>query len=152
MEEALASKSALQTQIFDDTESLLAAWARLSNLFCPPRDKDKARGKELIVLFGLDSGIQAQLCNRRARDAWVHFDERLQDGIDSGDITTLQTFRHSSELSPTDIRRSARLFIVDRRHLYLKDRSGASIAVNLDDLNSVATFVALSHGQALTRA
>jgi len=81
---ALNAQVNRQFEVYVAFGALLGYWARLSLLFHPAsRDAwTKRRGELLREVFLLED--DTLLANRSFRDAWVHFDERLDDAFRDG--------------------------------------------------------------------
>jgi len=67
-------------------ESFLSAWARTSLIFFPDQRGDQARGQYLRKVFQMDE--DHIIGNRKLRNDWMHFDERLDKALKTAcDIT-----------------------------------------------------------------
>lgn len=79
------AKVAEQTKFFDLLEAFLAAWARLSLLLFPNKGdtatltqrNERAEALQQV----LDVPATSPLADRELRNAWMHFDERLDEAI-----------------------------------------------------------------------
>jgi hypothetical protein len=130
----LNESASRQTHIFDSLEAFLAAWARLSLLIFPLRGHDDLaafrveRASVLQWCLGLDDSHV--LNNRALRDAWMHFDERLDRAVANGHYGNRQRFVHSSE-AYRSIENTLRLVEIDTMVIHFRDRDGLSQTADL---------------------
>ncbi len=135
----------LQTAAFDAVESALPLWARASLLIFPvagsgPLAAFRAqRGAQLQQLLGLTP--QAPIENRDLRDAWMHFDERLDRLVQAGEYGELQRFTTSQEITARLKKGALRLFEMDRLVVHYRHRDGSLREVNLHDLKAAVADV-----------
>lgn len=101
-DEAVRTMVSLQRQIWEVVESFLTSWARLSLMLFPaPRGKKEertraeARGEHLQSLLGVKDGDL--LRDRSLRDAWMHFDERLDQAVAEGRHVGRQFFTRTQQ-------------------------------------------------------
>jgi hypothetical protein len=100
----LRSQVAIQTSFFDLLEAFLAAWARLSLLCFPNKGASTtaefrlARGEALRLALAVPT--DSPLADRDLRNAWMHFDERLDEATVSGSIGDRHRFVRSAEIGP----------------------------------------------------
>jgi hypothetical protein len=67
-----------ETRLFGAIEAFLAAWARMSLLLYPIKERDQPRGQHLRFVLGIrEVGPTAPLNDRKLRDGWMHLDEDL---------------------------------------------------------------------------
>lgn len=121
--------------LFAGLEAFLASWARLSLLFFPADRSPFAgeRGKCLVSLF--DVGQNSPLQDRRLRDSWMHFDERLDAMIKHTGIWHRHRFLESTELRDDDP--TLRVVEIDTLHAHYRDRELKRQTVHLPSLRAV---------------
>jgi len=134
-----------QNRAFEALEAFLALWARASFLVYPSvrkgqEDSLKARrGADLRRLLGVPNGHA--LDNRDLRDAWVHFDERIDQIMESGDLRSLQRFTVSRDVTDELKRGTPRLIEMDTLRIHFHDRDGTVGTADLHDLQIALTDV-----------
>lgn len=127
-------KTRQQTHVFDSLEAFLAAWARVSLLLFPTGKAEftKRRGRTLRRILGVqDTSI---LGNRALRDSWMHFDERLDQGVSGEGVGGRQLFVRSTELTDNKKRTFLRVVEIDTQVVHYRDRKGQRRSVSLADL------------------
>lgn len=143
-------------ELFDGIEALLAALARVSLLLdpapwkkSPTRDFTLQRGALIRAVLGYAE--VPPLLSRELRNAWMHFDERLDQVIQrTGRWSSRHAFLRSTD--PRANREEAiRLVLVDRLELRLPDESGAPVRYSLRDLVGLANDLEGRIRTALTR-
>lgn len=147
---ALNTQGRAQNDLFAAIESFLAAWARLSLLFFPaarPGSFAAIRGELLVEVFDLpaDSPIR----DRRLRDSWMHFDERLDTMI----AHTAWRSRHRFVLS-ADVRdneQALRVVEIDTLRVHYRGRDLERRVVNLRSLRLVIEDLLKREQHALVR-
>ena len=123
-----------QTRLFDVLEAFLASWARLSLLLFPltksgiGSDFTKARGEGIRNALGVD--VNSAFANRDLRDAWMHFDERLDAAVSGGTFGSRHRFVRS-ERAGDYVDNTLRLVEVDTLVVRYLDRRGQARAVDL---------------------
>lgn len=125
--EALNSQRSAQTLIFETLEDFLARWARVSNILYPNQKRSTAaqRGARLRRRLSLpDKPHDHILGNRHLRDAWAHFDERLDACLASGRLAWPQWFDQSRSITSYYKENIPRLFVLDTLELYYHSRNG----------------------------
>lgn len=97
LKEASTAQIAVQGDLFTEFEAFLAAFARLSLLFFPQVRKGdpdanfkNKRSEKLRAIFNVQS--DGVLSDRDLRNAWMHFDERLDAAIANGQFGDRQRF------------------------------------------------------------
>ncbi|HET7584885.1 MAG TPA: hypothetical protein VFK13_08260 [Gemmatimonadaceae bacterium] len=118
-----------QQEMFEVLEAFLAAWARVSLLLFPTGG-NKTRGKALVQAFQLDGN--STLANRDLRDAWMHFDERLDAAVRTGGWGDRHRWVSSSMLAER-CPKALRLFEVDALIIHFRDRSNQPCTAKLRD-------------------
>jgi hypothetical protein len=78
----------------------------------------------------------SRLADRSLRDAWMHFDERMDDLIASGVFQDRQRFISAVDAAH-HIGRVPRLMELDTRRIHYVDREGGLGACDLADLRRV---------------
>ena len=130
-EGAFVKKGRAQTAAFHAIEAFLAAWARLSLLFFPQSKDPKAknRGEVLRKVYLVDPRT-SPLADRQLRNAWMHFDERLDQAIDAGTLGNRQQFTTAARgrSAATD---SVRVVEMDSLVVRYRDSNGTSRATDL---------------------
>jgi hypothetical protein len=116
-----------QGAMFEALEAFLAAWARVSLLLFPTHG-DKARGKALRDVLALEK--LAVLDDRELRDAWMHFDERLDAAVRAGPSFNRHKWTRSITAEISSVR-TLRLFDVDTLTVHFRDRAAASRSADL---------------------
>ena len=145
-QERSARDDALQRQVFeqgeffDQLETMLASWARLSLLLQPSAKKGDAgdfaqrRGELLREWLAIEVG--SALLDRELRNAWMHFDERLDQVIrERGLWGNRHRFTHSSERE-RDAGASIRMLTLDTLEVTFPDQSGAFKTTSLRGLRA----------------
>lgn len=135
---SVSAQVANQGELFEWTEAFLTAWARLSMLFFPVNGQNgdarkfrKERAAKMCEIFGVDEN--SPLADRDLRNAWIHFDERLDEAISGGKFGSRQAFVHSWQVK--GMRNAAmRLIVVDTLDVHLRTRDGKTASVNLPSL------------------
>lgn len=89
---AIRERLQIQFHYWAALEAFLAGWARLS-LLLHPVDKNSSRGAELRQAAG--PAAEDILGDRSLRDAWMHFDERLDCAIADGSFKERYRFVRS---------------------------------------------------------
>lgn len=121
---ALLKQRRVQTKTFDAIEAFLAAWARLSLLFFPdakaPGAKDRARVLRAVYLM---SGGTSPLADRKLRNVWMHFDERLDLAIEQRTLGNRHQFTTSAKGARAAVR-SLRVVEMDSLVVWYRDRRG----------------------------
>jgi hypothetical protein len=123
-----------QTSFFILLESFLAAWARLSLLFFPimgeaSTEKHRSeRAEALCKVLGI--GGTSTLADRELRNAWMHFDERLDSAIVQNTFGDRHRFVRSNQAGPL-IEKTLRLMEVDTLLVRYKKKDGTSGAFDV---------------------
>lgn len=134
---ALSASREQQGIIFETVEALLAAWARLSLLFHPLTSRCEegkwraARGKALRDLLALPN--DTVLSQRDFRDAWMHFDERLDAAFKEGWLGNRQLFTDTAGVGEA-IKHTVRVIDVEVLAFHFRTRSGDCRAITVADL------------------
>lgn len=135
--ETLWARGDFQAKYFSALEAFLAGWARLSLLLFPVGGKDQDaefrenRGSALRDALRVDGG--SVLEDRGPRDAWMHFDERLDRAIVAGTFSERHRFLRSNEAKEF-VASTLVLLEVDALIVHYPDRSGARALLKLADL------------------
>ena len=133
---------AYQTEVFDTLEALLALWARTSLLVYPLPARGKAddlgafraaRGARLQALLGL--APESRLADREFRDAWMHFDERLDRAVRDRGTCNRQQFARTAE-AVTATASALRVIDLEALRIYYRTRAGVVQSVALADLRA----------------
>lgn len=139
-DDALQMQTSEQLEFFEQLEALLAAWARLSLLLQPAAPKgrkgdfSRARGSLLRELLDIPSG--SILLDRDLRNAWMHFDERLDLIIrEKGAWGNRHRFTHSSERE-RDGGSSIRFLALDTLEVTYPTQAGQRKTTALRDLRT----------------
>lgn len=125
--ESLYASSLEQTKIFDAAESFLAVWARVSLLIFPLGGADpltdfrKQRGDQLQSLLQLTN--PAVLEDRELRNAWMHFDERLDRAVSTGGGRNRHLFARSASAAAAT-NSTLRVFETDTLIVHFRDQEG----------------------------
>jgi hypothetical protein len=128
-----------QALLFDSLEAFLAAWARLSLLLFPVvggdsgapwREQRAAALQRLLEIPELPI-----IANRDLRDAWMHFDERLDQMISAGKVAGRQRFTRSKDVTDRLKENTLRLIEVDTLKIHYHDRAGTVQTTDLHPLN-----------------
>ena len=142
--ETLRGQTQEQGMFFDGVEALLAAWARLSLLLFPIDGRDanadfrRERGK--AVRKRLAVGDDSVFGDRELRDAWMHFDERLDHAIIHKAFGSRQRFVEARLAGP-HVADTIRLLEVDTLVVGYRSRDGAPRRTNLRSLrNAIVTL------------
>lgn len=145
LDRGLHGKGCEQSQVFHALDGLLACWARLSLLLFPVQKEitDAARwrglrGRTLRELLAVP--FDSLLSNRDVRDAWMHFDERLDQAVQQGRLGNRQTMC-SSVSAAAAMDYSVRVIDMERLTLYYRKRDGAVQCVRLQDMNACVRLV-----------
>jgi hypothetical protein len=140
-DEAIRRLGSEQREIFDDLESLLSAWARLSLLLQPIGGKTEAgkfstaRGKLLRDLLQIED--DSLLLDRDLRNSWMHFDERLDAVIrQTGRWGNRHRFIHSTARDQ-DNGNSLRIVEVDTLCVTYPDQCGSVKSTSLRMLHPI---------------
>jgi hypothetical protein len=140
-----------QSSIFDAIEAFLALYARVSLLLFPVGGTDplaawrRSRGEVLRQRLELTS---SSLAHRDVRDAWMHFDERLDAAVSRGEGVGPQLFKLAVEVTNQMREHALRLVEVDRLALSFRDREGR---VQVSELRTLRDELVALEGQ-LTKA
>jgi hypothetical protein len=124
-------------EYFASLEAFLGGWARLSLLFFPSHGdisgaKFRAeRAEELKRYVGV--GDESALADRELRNAWMHFDERLDAAMLDGSFRERQRFVSSSR-SAQHVGSTLRLMEMDTLVVYYRDHKGGTRRISLRDL------------------
>jgi hypothetical protein len=150
--EALENQVAEQTRFFETLEAFLAAWARLSLLLCPLSgggafaEFRKARGEGLRKVTGVtEDGVFG---DRDLRDAWMHFDERLDSAVSEGKFGNRHSFVHSARAKDY-IENTLRLAEMDTLVVHFRNRDGHHRTADLKGLREQLTSISHSAHKAL---
>lgn len=121
----------VQGKAFDGIEAFLAAWARLSLLFFPASQNSKStnRGTVLRKVWLVNSRT-SPLADRGLRNAWMHFDERLDRAIESHTLGNRQEFTTAAK-GPVAVGRSVRVVEMDTLVVRYRDEGGRSHKTDL---------------------
>jgi hypothetical protein len=136
-EEETARSIEEQTRLFDEVEGFLSLWARASLLLFPiggARTWRERRGRDLRRRIGVP--LTSLLADRELRNAWMHFDERLDSLVEAGGAINLQAFTESGVVTQQIIDRTLRLVEMDTLRLHYHRQDGTTAAANLNDLAS----------------
>jgi hypothetical protein len=132
---ALHASRVAQGDVFMLFEALLAQWARLSLLFFPILDKKQEPGwrrkRGEVLRYLVDLPPDTVLGDREARDAWMHFDERLDRAVQEGWLGNRQTFVASRRALDTAAY-SVRVLDMEAGALYYRDRDGGIQSIELN--------------------
>ena len=133
-ERALHKQRQVQAKAFDTIEAFLAAWARLSLLFFPQGKNAKTtnRGDVLRRVYFVHSRT-SPLADRQLRNAWMHFDERLDHAIETKTLGNRHQFTTSAQGARAAVR-SVRVVEMDNLVVRYRDSQGASKATDLREL------------------
>jgi hypothetical protein len=131
---ALRRQLRAQTKAFDAIEAFLAAWARLSLLFFPSARRPKARNRgEVLRKVYLVDARTSPLADRQLRNAWMHFDERIDHALETrtlGNRHQFTTGAHGTQAAA----RSVRVVEMDNLVVRYRDASGTSRKTDLREL------------------
>ena len=132
--QALNAAAGQHTVMFDEFEALFAAWARLSLLFYPIPSKGEEgtwRGERGVALRRLlELPEESLLANREFRDAWMHFDERLDKAYQEGWLGNRQQFVRSSGVDGAK-EHSVRVIDIEGLAFHYRAKNGAKQTVGL---------------------
>jgi hypothetical protein len=137
----------VQTEFFDLVEAFFAGWARLSLLLFPAVKGPGAtfrtdRGQTLRQALSIaDDSV---FSDREFRDAWMHFDERLDAAVQKGTLGNRQCFVQSAQ-AKARIPTTLRLMEVDTSVVWYRSRDGESKS---HDLKSTRTALEQLHARA----
>lgn len=138
-EDALRGTGRQQTAIFSALESLWAAWARLSLLFHPIGTKGseaewrQERGRLLRAIAGIPD--DTLLSRRSFRDAWMHFDERMDQAYAGAWLGNRQEFvRTSGAEAATE--RTVRVIDVETLTFHYRTQSGQKESVSIAEIKA----------------
>lgn len=138
LKEVLDNLRADQGTLFERVEAFLAAWARLSLLFFPTGGNGEAgkfkriRGASLRKRFAVSG--ESIFRDRDLRDAWMHFDERLDAEIRLGRFGDRQRFVEAARADPY-AENTVRLLEVDTLVIHYRTRVGEPKATDLRALS-----------------
>lgn len=138
LKQAIAAQIAVQRDLFNEFEAFLAGFARLSLLFFPQVGKGDSdanfrnkRSEKLQAIFKVKS--DGALSNRDVRNAWMHFDERLDSAIANGQFGDRQRFVVAAKAD--DYKKSTlRLFVVDTLNVCFRTQKGDVRCVDIPAL------------------
>ena len=122
-----------QDRFFDELEALLAGWSRLSLLFFPTAHSRRKHARALRKLLKVAS--DDQLADRKLRDSWMHFDERLASSISSKTFGNRHSFIRSHQLAGLKDE-TLRLMVMDTLEVYYRKRNGKVGRFDLKQLKS----------------
>ncbi len=129
-----------QAFIFDALEAFLSAWARVSLLIFPVIGRGPLAGwreERAATLQKLLMVVDLQIIeDRDLRDAWMHFDERLDDMVREGKIPLRQRFARSDEVTDQGRKATLRLIEVDTLRVHYRDRDGSQCTADLRALHA----------------
>lgn len=134
---ALETSRGAQTDAFLMTEALMARWARLSLLFFPLVPKREAgswrdqRGEVLRSLIAVPD--DSVLADREARDAWMHFDERMDEAAQAGRLGNRQQFVDSTGVASA-LNVCPRVIDMEGGVLHFRKRDGQVAFVTFDEM------------------
>lgn len=142
--ESLAKQGSEQAELFSALDSFLTSWGRASLLIFPSTRETpgpsfrRQRGRLLQRLLGVDE--RHLLNNRELRDAWMHFDERLDQAVATHTWGSRQRFVMTA--TPENSRGVLRQLEVPTLCLSYRDRSGitqrAELSAFADALRGLA--------------
>lgn len=135
LNEASAAQIAVQDDLFNEFDAFLAAFARQSLLFFPQirkgdpdADFKEQRSEKLRTIFKVQT--DGTLADREVRNAWMHFDERLDSAISNRQFGDRQRFVFSAKAD--DHKQSTlRLFVVDTLNVCFRTQSGEVRCVDI---------------------
>jgi hypothetical protein len=142
----------LQASSFDAVEAFLAVWARLSLLFFPTRHagtEGTNRGEVLQHIFELDANT-SPLADRDLRNAWMHFDERLDQAVKTGILGNRHKFVRSSEGAGA-AQHTVRVIEMDTLRVHYRDEEGQPHSRDLRALRSDLHAIESKRPDALRR-
>jgi hypothetical protein len=152
--EAMNAQWSTQTALFAALEDFLARWARISNILYPTSKQSGTiqRGKRLRERLGLPESYQKHILGDRSlRDAWAHFDERLDACLANNRLAHPQWFDQSRSITPYLQEKVPRLFVLDTLELYYHDRTGNVCRSSLHMMKEALTTLRQSLWQSTTR-
>lgn len=129
-----------QGVIFEAVEALFSAWARLSLLVHPESGHGtlatwrERRGATLRGLLALPD--DSPLAQRGFRNAWMHFDERLDEAYKSGWLGNRQQFVRRSDVAAA-LKHSVRVIDVEAMVFYFRTQSDEIRSIRLSEMKSV---------------
>ena len=141
---ALRERQQLQFQYFAALEAFLAGWARLSLLLFPLEGKGPdaasraARGRAIRDELGI--AASTILADRELRDAWMHFDERLDRALFGGTFGERYRFVRSTKANQL-IQSTIILLEVDSLVVHYTTRSGSRASMDLNRLEQAVSEV-----------
>lgn len=141
---ALTATREQQGEVFDQFESLMAAWARLSLLLHPIPGTDEVskwrvkRGEALRSVLQL--APNTLLASRSFRDSWMHFDERLDRAYIEGWLGNRQHFVKSAGV-PSARKISVRIIDLEALAFHYRNREGQPEQVGMADMKQCIALV-----------
>jgi hypothetical protein len=133
-------------------EAFLAAWARLSLLFLPTQTAGKEgenRGDVLQLILDVDVST-SPLADRVLRNAWMHFDERLDQAVRAGTWGSRHRFVRSSE-GQKAATLAVRVIEMDTLRVHYRDEKGNFHSTDLRALRSHLLSIEANRSSALQR-
>jgi hypothetical protein len=140
-----------QARFFDSLEALLAGWARLSLLLFPSSRKGSgsefriARGIRLRAALGISES--SVFADRELRDAWMHFDERLDTAVSGGTFGNRHSFVRSERVRDY-INNTLRLMEVDTLVVHYRSRHSEARSADLRALRRELLEIGAAAGRA----
>lgn len=126
-----------QSHIFDALAVFMAAWSRASLIIYPLGGDDdlaefrRGRGAELQRLLALPE--MSAINNGALRDAWMHYDQRLDRAVRDGYWRTRQRFVRSSEAAVLKAG-ALRLVEADTLVVHFRNARGAECSARLPEI------------------
>jgi len=140
--EAASAHESIRQQafIFDALEAFLSAWARVSLLIFPVIGRGPMaawRDERATTLQNVLRVSDLRIIeDRDLRDAWMHFDERLDDMVKEGKIPLRQRFARSDEVTDQACNTTLRLIEVDTLRVHYRGRDGSLCTADLRALHA----------------
>jgi hypothetical protein len=135
-----------QYEMFEALDDVLARWTRVSQMLFPtgrtePARRAMKRADRLLEFLNLPAEISRTLGDRKLRDAWTHFDERLDDALEEDRLAWPQWFMLSEDLTEYHRKKIPRLVMADTLELYYHDRKGNVCCTSLRDMQAALTML-----------
>jgi hypothetical protein len=138
-------------EVFDSLEMFLALWARLSLFFFPAAKSDFAKTRSATLQLLFDINNTSPLADRELRNSWMHYDERVDLGVEKGELPGGQRFTFAKDTTELARRRTLRLIEIDTCVVHFHDQAGNLISRKLPDLKPVLEELWRGVGEASKR-
>jgi len=138
---ALHKQARTQGRAFDAIEAFLASWARLSLFFFPVSRARTSRERGEVLRKVWLVNARSPLADRGLRNAWMHFDERMDQAIHAKTLGNRQQFTTAKSGARAAVV-SVRVVEMDTLVVRYRDERGASQGTNLRELRPYLTALA----------